>query len=58
MQELPATGLVPIAQAPNVQARQYHVHTFPAVDTALTPGFPQAPPDAGAALGEFDLKPS
>jgi hypothetical protein len=56
MQELPKMGLVPIAQAPNVEARKYHVHSFPAIDTALTPGFPAGPPDAGAALGEFDLQ--
>jgi hypothetical protein len=32
----------PIAQAPNVGPRQYHAHDFPAVDVALTPGFPNA----------------
>jgi hypothetical protein len=32
---------VPIAQAPNVLTRNYHPHTFPGVDVALTP-FPGA----------------
>jgi nitrate/TMAO reductase-like tetraheme cytochrome c subunit len=32
----------PIAQAPNVGPREYHAHDFPAVDVALTPGFPNA----------------
>ncbi len=61
MQQLPGgDGLVPIAQAPNVFARKYHVHSFPAVDTALTAGFPTVPPpdlaDGGASSGEFDLQ--
>ena len=42
----------PIAQAPGVSPRKYHVHTFPAVDTALTPGFPQ-PPASEESLQEF-----
>jgi hypothetical protein len=33
---------VPIAQAPGVGPREYHAHDFPAVDVALTPGFPNA----------------
>jgi nitrate/TMAO reductase-like tetraheme cytochrome c subunit len=32
----------PIAQAPNVGPRNYHAHDFPAVDVALTSGFPNA----------------
>jgi hypothetical protein len=60
MQELPnGDGLVPIANAPNVFARKYHVHSFPAVDTALIAGFPTVPPanllDEPDA-GEFDLQ--
>lgn len=31
---------VPIAQAPNVFARRTHSHSFPGVDVAVTPGFP------------------
>ena len=43
MEELPlGDGLEPIAQAPNVFARKYHVHSFPAVDQALTAGLPAA----------------
>ncbi len=48
MQELPAGGgLEPIAQAPGVFARKYHVHSFPAVDQATTPSLPAQPDDAG-----------
>ncbi len=48
MQELPAGGgLEPIAQAPGVFARKYHVHSFPAVDQATTPSLPPQPDDAG-----------
>jgi hypothetical protein len=52
MQEPP--GDVPIADAPNVFARKYHVHSFPAVDTALTAGFPTDPPPD--VKDEFDLQ--
>jgi hypothetical protein len=34
---------VPIAQAPNVLTRDYHAHTFPGVDLALTPIAEQGP---------------
>ncbi|HEX3346053.1 MAG TPA: multiheme c-type cytochrome [Polyangiaceae bacterium] len=37
-----ATSPRPIAQAPGVGPREYHAHDFPAVDVALTPGFPNA----------------
>jgi hypothetical protein len=37
-----STSPEPIAQAPNVSPRLYHAHDFPAVDVALTPGFPNA----------------
>ncbi len=39
-----STVLVPIAAAPNIPSppRHYHAHDFPAVDVALTPGFPSA----------------
>jgi hypothetical protein len=44
MDELPrGDGLEPIAQAPNVFARKYHVHSFLAVDTATTPSQPAVP---------------
>jgi hypothetical protein len=33
---------VPIAQAPNAKARDYHDHDFPGVDVALDPSFPNA----------------
>jgi hypothetical protein len=53
MEELPlGDALEPIAQAPNVFARKYHAHTFPAVDQALTPGFPAAP-SADGSLQDF-----
>jgi hypothetical protein len=38
----------PIAMAPGVFARRYHSHEFPAVDTALVDGFPQAAEQAQA----------
>ncbi|HEY8042195.1 MAG TPA: multiheme c-type cytochrome [Polyangiaceae bacterium] len=37
-----STGLLPIAQYPGAMPRYYHGHDFPAVDVALTPGFPNA----------------
>jgi hypothetical protein len=48
-------NLQPIAQAPNVFARRYHSHAFPAVDLALTP-FPEA--DAQRALVQSFLDPT
>ncbi len=36
------TSPKPIAQAPGVGPREYHAHDFPAVDVALTAGFPNA----------------
>ncbi len=54
MQELPAgSGLTPIAQAPNVFARKVHVHSFQAVDQALTAGFPEAPDAGGESFQQF-----
>jgi hypothetical protein len=53
MDELPrGDGLEPIAQAPNVFARKYHVHSFLAVDQATTPAQP-APPSTDTPLQEF-----
>jgi Cytochrome c554 and c-prime len=53
MDELPrGDGLEPIAQAPNVFARKYHVHSFLAVDQATTPPEP-APPATDTPLQEF-----
>jgi len=46
MEELPlGDGLEPIAQAPNVFARKYHVHSFLAVDQPTTPTQPAPPTD-------------
>jgi len=56
MQELPrGAALQPIAQAPGALPRKFHVHSFPAVDSALTPSFPPLPvSDAGEpALQDF-----
>jgi hypothetical protein len=54
MQELPpGDGLEPIAQAPNVYARKYHVHSFQAVDQATTPSLPEAPDAGGQSLQQF-----
>jgi hypothetical protein len=53
MEELPlGDGLEPIAQAPNVFARKYHVHSFLAVDQPTTPTLP-APPSSEPPLQEF-----
>ncbi len=53
MDELPrGDGLEPIAQAPNVFARKYHVHSFLAVDQPTTPPLP-APPATDTPLQEF-----
>jgi hypothetical protein len=53
MEELPrGDGLEPIAQAPNVFARKYHVHSFPAVDQATTPSLP-AQPSGEQGLQDF-----
>jgi hypothetical protein len=53
MEELPpGDGLEPIAQAPNVFARKYHVHSFLAVDQPTTPALP-APPTTETSLQEF-----
>ena len=53
MDELPrGDGLEPIAQAPNVFARKYHVHSFLAVDQATTPGQPP-PPATDTPLQQF-----
>jgi hypothetical protein len=53
MDELPrGDGLQPIAQAPNVFARKYHVHSFLAVDQATTPSQP-APPATDTPLQQF-----
>ena len=53
MQELPpGDGLEPIAQAPNVFARKYHVHSFLAVDQPTTPTLP-APPASEESLQQF-----
>ena len=41
-----STSPIPIAQAPNVGPRYFHGHDFPAVDVALTPGFPNAAGEA------------
>jgi hypothetical protein len=38
-----STSPIPIAQFPGAAARYFHGHDFPAVDVALTPGFPNAP---------------
>jgi hypothetical protein len=54
MQELPVMGFEPIAQAPNVGVRKYHVHSFPAVDSALITPFPTDPP--ADVKDEFDLQ--
>jgi Cytochrome c554 and c-prime len=37
-----STNLEPVANYPGVAARELHAHNFPAVDQALTPGFPNA----------------
>jgi hypothetical protein len=53
MDELPrGDGLEPIAQAPNVLARKYHVHSFLAVDQPTTPTLP-APPATETSLQQF-----
>jgi hypothetical protein len=53
MDELPrGDGLEPIAQAPNVFARKYHVHSFLAVDQATTPSQPP-PPATDIPLQQF-----
>jgi hypothetical protein len=53
MEELPlGDGLEPIAQAPNVFARKYHVHSFLAVDQPTTPSEP-APPSSETSLQQF-----
>jgi hypothetical protein len=53
MEELPqGDGLEPIAQAPNVFARKYHVHSFLAIDQATNPTLP-APPSTNVPLQQF-----
>jgi hypothetical protein len=53
MEELPlGDGLEPIAQAPGVFARKYHVHSFLAVDEPTTPALP-APPSSESSLQDF-----
>jgi hypothetical protein len=43
-----STKPVPIAQAPGAGPRNYHGHDFPAVDVAMTPGFPNADAERAA----------
>jgi len=45
-----STSPKPIAQAPNVGPRLYHAHDFPAVDVALTTGFPNAAAEQQSVL--------
>jgi hypothetical protein len=45
-----STSPKPIAQVPGAKAREYHAHDFPAVDVALTPGFPNAAAEQQAIL--------
>jgi hypothetical protein len=45
-----STSPTPIAQVPGAKVREYHAHDFPAVDVALTPGFPNAAAEQQAVL--------
>jgi hypothetical protein len=48
----PSATMVPIAQVPGAPLRVSHGHDFPAVDVALTPGFPNAQSES-AAVTQF-----